>query len=149
MCAVAGVLLSGSRRVDDPGGIAMVMQTLGVDLGIRAGHVATLCDERGEVVWSKRRFGNRHDELEALVDQVGECDEVTVVMEPTRNAWVPVAAHLMAVGARVVLVAPERSPDLRRSYAKHTDNDDGWSCRATRLQRRVALVLQGATGRWR
>ena len=101
----------------------MAIRTLGVDLGIRAAHVATLCDERGERVWSKRRFGNRHDELVALVGQIGECDKLTVVMEPTRNAWVPVAAHFMAAGARVVLVPPERSADLRRYYTKHTKND--------------------------
>ena len=101
----------------------MAIRMLGVDLGIRAGHVATLCDERGAVVWSKRRFSNRRDELEALVAEVGECDELTVVMEPTRNAWVPVAAHFMAVGATVVLVPGERSADLRRYYAKHTKND--------------------------
>lgn len=29
----------------------------------------------------------------------------------------------MAVGARVVSVAPERPADLRRSYVKHTKND--------------------------
>jgi len=85
--------------------------------------VATLCDERGDQVWSKRRFGNRRDELEALVGEIGECDELTVVMEPTRNAWVPVAAHFMAAGATVVLVPGERSADLRRYYAKHTKND--------------------------
>ena len=45
----------------------MAIRTLGVDVGIRAAHVATLCDERGDQVWSKRRFGNRRDELEALV----------------------------------------------------------------------------------
>ncbi len=55
----------------------MAIRTLGVDLGIRAAHVATLCDERGERVWSRRRFRNRHDELEALVGQIGECDELT------------------------------------------------------------------------
>jgi transposase len=48
---------------------------------------------------------------------------LTVVTEPTRNAWVPVAAHFMAAGARVVLVPGERSADLRRYYAKHTKND--------------------------
>jgi hypothetical protein len=36
---------------------------------------------------------------------------------------VPVAAHFMAAGARVVLVPPERSADLRRYYSKHTKND--------------------------
>ena len=101
----------------------MAIRTLGVDVGIRAAHVATLCDERGDQVWSKRRFGNRRDELEALVGEIGECDELTVVMEPTRNAWVPVAAHFMAAGATVVLVPGERSADLRRYYAKHTKND--------------------------
>ncbi len=101
----------------------MENRTLGVDLGIRATHVATLCNERGERVWSRRRFGNRRDELEALVGEIGECDELTVVMEPTRNAWVPVAAHFMAAGATVVLVPTERSADLRRYYAKHTKND--------------------------
>ena len=101
----------------------MARRTLGVDLGIRAAHVATLCDERGERVWSKRRFRNRRDELEAMVGHIGECDELTVVMEPTRNVWVPVAAHFLAVGARVVLVPAERSADLRRYYAKHTKND--------------------------
>jgi len=101
----------------------VAIRTLGVDVGIRAAHVATLCDERGDQVWSKRRFGNRRDELEALVGEIGECDELTVVMEPTRNAWVPVAAHFMAAGATVVLVPGERSADLRRYYAKHTKND--------------------------
>ncbi len=101
----------------------MPKHTLGIDLGVRAAHVATLCDERGEVVWSKWRFRNRHDELEAVVDQIGDCDQLTVVMEPTRNAWVPVAAHFMAIGATVVLVPPERAADLRRYYAKHTKND--------------------------
>lgn len=101
----------------------MSMSTLGVDLGIRAAHVATLCDSQGEVVWSKRRFRNRHSELVELVDEIGDCDELTVVMEPTRNAWVPVAAHFMAIGAKVVLVPPERAADLRRYYAKHTKND--------------------------
>jgi transposase len=94
-----------------------------VDLGVRAAHVATLCDERGEVVWSKRRFRNRHSELGAVLDQIGDCDQLTVVMEPTRNAWVPVAAHFMAVGARVVLVPPQRAADLRRYYTKYTKND--------------------------
>ena len=96
----------------------MSMCTLGVDLGIRATHVATLCDSRGEVVWSKRRFGNRHDELVALVDEIGDCDELTVVMEPTRNTWVPVAAPFMGVGARVVLVpaVSGSAPLLRETH---------------------------------
>ena len=49
--------------------------------------------------------------------------QVLVVMEPTRNAWVPLAAWFRRCGADVVLVPPERSADLRRYYAKHTKSD--------------------------
>src|SRR4029079_8449467 len=44
-------------------------------------------------------------------------------MEPTRNAWVPLAAWFRRRGADVVLVPPERSADLRAYYAKHTKSD--------------------------
>jgi transposase len=43
--------------------------------------------------------------------------------EPTRNAWVRLAAWFRRRGADVVLVPPERSADLRRYYAKHTKSD--------------------------
>jgi transposase len=48
---------------------------------------------------------------------------VMVVIEPTRNAWVPLAAWFRARGARVVLVPPEQSADLRDYYNKHTKTD--------------------------
>jgi transposase len=49
--------------------------------------------------------------------------QVTVVLEPTRNAWVPLAAWCQARGATVVLVPPGQSKDLRSYYSKHTKND--------------------------
>lgn len=48
---------------------------------------------------------------------------VTVVLEPTRNAWAPLAAWFTAREARVVLVPSTQSADLRAYYAKHTKND--------------------------
>jgi transposase len=99
------------------------LTTLGIDLAVRAAHMATLTNDRGEVVWSRRRFRNRYDELTALSEAAGPVGDLTVVMEPTRNSWVLVAAHFQAVGAKVVLVAPEQSADLRRYYKKHTKND--------------------------
>jgi hypothetical protein len=30
--------------------------TLGIDLAVRAAHVATLTDDSGKVVWTRRRF---------------------------------------------------------------------------------------------
>jgi transposase len=97
--------------------------TLGIDLAVRAAHVATLTDGRGEVVWKRRRFFNRQADLVALSTAAGPPEGLTVVMEPTRNPWVPVAAHSRAQGAKVVLVAPEQAADLRRYYNKHARND--------------------------
>jgi len=99
---------------------------LGIDLACRAAHQASLADERGEFVWSGRSFRTRLRDLEALwamlpagTDPV----DVTIVMEPTRNAWVVLAAWFRRQGATVVLVPPERAADLRAYYAKHTKSD--------------------------
>jgi Transposase len=48
---------------------------------------------------------------------------VMVILEPTRNAWVPLAAWFRRRGATVVLVPPERSADLRAYYNKHVKTD--------------------------
>ena len=80
------------------------------------------------------------DDLERLwarlpADQRPE--DLTVVMEPTRNAWVPLAAWFRRRGAQVVLVSAERSSDLRAYYAKHTKSDrlDSTSSVRTRTRR--------------
>jgi transposase len=99
------------------------LTTLGIDLAVRAAHVATLTDEHGKLVWKRRRFFNRQADLVALSATAGPAEELTVVMEPTRTAWVLVAAHFRAQGAKVVLVAPEQAADLRRYYNKHAKND--------------------------
>ncbi len=60
-------------------------------------------------------------DLERLWAEVPEGAEVEVILEPTRNAWVPLAAWLQAGGAKVVMVPPEQSADLRNCYNKHTN----------------------------
>lgn len=97
--------------------------TLGIDVACRAEHRATLADERGAYVWQGRRLRTTTEQLEALWEQVPDEAEVTVVMEPTRNAWVPLAAWFRARGAHVVVVPPEQAADLRAYYHKHTKND--------------------------
>jgi len=99
------------------------MSTLGIDLAVRAAHVATLTNDQGGVIWSRRRFRSHPPDLAALSAAAGPASELTVVIEPTRSAWVVVAAHFRATGAKVVMVAPERSADLRSYYRKHTKND--------------------------
>jgi hypothetical protein len=97
---------------------------MGIDIAVRAPHQASLADERGKLIWSGHRFRTATTELEALWSKLPAAAEgVTVVMEPTRNARVPLAAWFRRRGARVVLVPPERSADLRAYYAKHTKSD--------------------------
>jgi transposase len=102
---------------------AMTNVTLGIDVACRAPNRATLADETGTYLWSGRAFRATPDELEQLWAQVPQDAAVTVVMEPTRNAWAPLAAWLHGRGAKIVVVPPEQSADLRDYYAKHTKND--------------------------
>jgi transposase len=97
--------------------------TLGIDIACRAPHVATLSDGTGQALWSNFRFRTSTADLSRLWAKIPAGAAVTVVLEPTRNAWVPVAAWLAAQQARIVLVPPEQSSDLRRYYEKHTKND--------------------------
>jgi transposase len=96
---------------------------LGIDIANRAAHVATLADQTGHLVWSNHRFSTTTSDLKTLWSKVPAGARVTVVLEPTGNAWVPVAAWLAARGARIVLVPPEQSADLRKYFEKHTKND--------------------------
>ena len=78
VCAVAGQPLLGStRHVEERTGVVMSKHTLGIDLGCGR-RMWPRCVMRGDVIWSRRRLRNRHDELEAVVDQVGDCDQLTV-----------------------------------------------------------------------
>ncbi len=98
---------------------------LGIDVACEAQHRAALADETGQLLWSNRRFITISTQLEALWAAVRAAGDlpVTVVMEPTRNAWVPLAAWLRARGATVRMVAPEQSADLRKYYSKHAKTD--------------------------
>jgi transposase len=96
---------------------------MGIDVACRADHQASLADETGEFIWSAWRFRTTPADLERLWAKVPVGATVVVVMEPTRNAWVPLAAWLRAHGAKVVLVPPEQSSDLRDYYNKHTKTD--------------------------
>ena len=64
----------------------MQQLTLGVDVACRAAHQASLADDKGVFLWSGRRFRTSSDELEALWASLPPDSEITVVMEPTRNA---------------------------------------------------------------
>ena len=96
---------------------------LGIDVACTAKHQASLADEAGRFLCQGWKFKTSSAELEALWDKIPDGAEVVVVMEPTRNAWVPLAAWLRSKGARVSVVPPEQSADLRDYYNKHTKTD--------------------------
>lgn len=99
---------------------------LGIDIACRAAHQVSLADEQGRFLWTGRRFRTTAADLArlwAMLPDGFDPVEVLVVMEPTRNAWVPLAAWFRRRGASVIVVPPERSADLRRYYAKHTKSD--------------------------
>lgn len=97
---------------------------IGIDVACRAAHQASCADEGGTLLFTGHRFSTDAHELERLWARLPEgADEVAVVMEPTRNAWVALAAWFRRRGASVVLVPPERSADLRAYYSKHAKTD--------------------------
>jgi transposase len=102
-----------------------VALTLGIDVACRAAHQASLARPDGTFVWTGRRFFTRPAELEKLWAACGltENDTLRVVMEPTRNAWVPLASWFRHRGARVSMVPTTQSADLRAYYSKHAKND--------------------------
>ncbi len=95
---------------------------LGIDVACRADHQASCANGAGDFLWSGWRFRTTTQDLEGLWAKVPDGAEVTVVLEPTRNAWVPLAAWLRSRGAKVD-VPPEQSADLRDYYNKHTKTD--------------------------
>jgi transposase len=97
--------------------------TLGIDVACRAAHQVSLADCQGNFVWSGRRFRTTTEDLEALWRSLPDNVEVTVVMEPTRNAWVVLAAWFRRHGAKVIMIPAEQSSDLRDYYSKHTKSD--------------------------
>jgi transposase len=97
---------------------------LGVDIACRAAHHASLADEHGAMLFVGHRFRTDPDELGALWARLpADAEEIVVVMEPTRNAWVALAAWFRRRGAMVVMVPSEQSADLRAYYNKHTKTD--------------------------
>ena len=97
---------------------------LGVDIACRAPHQASCADEQGEMLFTGHRFRTDPDELETLWARLpDDVDEVMVIMEPTRNAWVALAAWFRRRGATVVMVPSEQSADLRAYYNKHAKTD--------------------------
>ncbi len=97
--------------------------SIGIDIACRTAHQASCADEAGSLLWTGHRFTTDVESLEKLWARIPPVTAVTVVLEPTRNAWVPLAAWFRRKGARVVVVPSEQSADLRAYYSKHAKTD--------------------------
>lgn len=96
---------------------------IGIDIACRAAHQASCADEAGALIWTGHKFTTCVDGLEQLWERIPSDSEVTVVLEPTRNAWVPLASWFRRKGARIVVVPSGQSADLRAYYSKHAKTD--------------------------
>jgi transposase len=101
-----------------------VALTLGIDVACRTAHQASLAGSEG-LVWTGRKFHTAPADLERLWRDLDLDDpaQLTVVMEPTRNAWAPLASWFRRRGATVCLIPTTQAADLRAYYSKHTKND--------------------------
>jgi len=101
--------------------------TVGIDLALRSRHTAVAKIWGEETFHRLPSFHSHPEELAALVEKVsdlaGAKAGITFIMEPTGNAWFPVARWLKVQGSEVYMVRPEKVADLRRYLSKHTKTD--------------------------
>ncbi len=122
--------------------------TLGIDVACRAAHQASLARPDGTFIWTGRRFFTRPADLENLwaACSLTDKDTIRIVMEPTRNAWVPLASWFRHRGAQISMVPTTQSADLRAYYSKHAKNDHLDSKMLARLPLLHPEGLRGHTG---
>ena len=119
----------------------MEQMTLGIDVACRAAHQASLADAAGRFAWSGRRFRTSAADLQRLWESIPQGTAVTVVMEPTRNAWVPLAAWFCRRGA-VITVPPSRSLICGLLCSRSLPPDYG-----ARPGQKIRYLLTGLTAR--
>ncbi len=94
-CSHFSLVWSCPRRQPNPtiGEGTRLKIRLGVDVACRAAHQASLADEQGRFLFVGHRFRTDPDELDTLWARLPkDAERIEVVMEPTRNAWVALAA---------------------------------------------------------
>lgn len=89
--------------------------TLGVDLACSAAHVRDARRRRRPAGGSEPAVPHGHSRVAAVWAKVPAGARLQLVIEPTRNAWVPLTAWFRARGATVIL--------LPRRYVAKTDDE--------------------------
>jgi transposase len=100
----------------------MESRTVGIDLGVTSAHTACVIDGAGSVI-CKRQARPTLESLSALEEAAlrGAAPGTTlsVVMEPTGAAWLPVAVFFIRRGHIVYRVSSAKASDLRKFLVRH------------------------------
>lgn len=103
------------------------MRTIGLDLSITQRSEAIVAGHDAHFIGSTFKVEKTAEGLEALTERAlkGAPDEedLRVIMEPTGNAWLPIAVYLSHQDVRCHLVQSEKAADLRDFYRKHAKSD--------------------------
>jgi transposase len=100
----------------------MESRTVGIDLGVSSAHTACVVDGAGGVV-CKRQARPTLESLTALeaaaLAGAPPGTRLSVVMEPTGAAWLPVAVFFIRRGHLVFRVSSAKASDLRKFLVRH------------------------------
>ncbi len=103
------------------------MRIIGMDLAVTGAHKAVVMSEQGAYMSPVLSLRTEPEDLARLLKRAREGappdEPVSVVMESTGHAWLPVAAYLLERGVRVYVVNTQQVVDLRRFYQKHAKSD--------------------------
>lgn len=98
--------------------------TVGIDIGVKSNHQVTVLDRRtAERVRRDFSVARTWAGIRRLREVLSEADEVEVTLEPTGNAWRPVAGALVAAGFTVYLLPPKKASRLRKARSDHAKSD--------------------------
>lgn len=104
----------------------MTKRFIGIDLAITANHQASVM-ENGSFLGKPFRFDNTFDGFNFLLEKTApknnpDC-QLTFIMEPTSQVWIPLCCFLVSKGYKVFLVNPQKVAALRKFYNKYTKSD--------------------------
>lgn len=113
------------------------MRTVGLDLSVKKSSEAIIARRDSTFLGSSFKVDETAEGLEALMERaregVPDDEPLRVIMEPTGNAWLPVAIYLSHRGVVCHLVQSEKAADLRDFYRKHAKSDRIDTCVLSRI----------------
>lgn len=103
-------------------------RTVGIDLALEGKHAAIICDDQCRTLNQKAfSFTTDLEEMEKLIKVFIpthiDKKQVAIAMEPTSNAWIPVAGFFTSKGFSVFIIKTQKAFALREFFKKHAKTD--------------------------